>query len=334
MSIDHLDISLIPLPFEDKLCNLNGTARPSSLNTIISNAFERLSRKTEGIWGHNGAYSYKICQLNEEKLLKKIFQEALEEQKEFNIMDIGAGNFEWGASRAEEIDALNHQFDGIKVNIFNLRGEKNPSLERFETKRCRIYNLGSFKIEDITQQLHERKFFLESEVDLIVSAMTLCHLADPAGTFVQILNLLRPKRGLLLMDGFFFTYENESCNDLNYEPNRNMFQLMLDTKAPFLVSPIHAKQRSLNHFVLQRMQEAPYQIPMKYRAVETAKLWRNNASYIVTQFTRESLKENNVGHGHEMDCVYGDKNLYEFFSSNHLFCTHMKWNSLTKNKSP
>ena len=76
--------------------------------------------------------------------------------------------------------------------------------------RCTLYNLGSFKIEEMDKEFQKRKLHLENNVILAVSHFCMPHLSDSVGTFAQIFNLLQTQLGLFLADGFFFLFEDDS----------------------------------------------------------------------------------------------------------------------------
>jgi hypothetical protein len=303
--------------------------RPKPLKKISAASFEAIKTNTTSNWGvYNGSSSYDLCGISEAKLLKKIILSS-SQRSEFWAMDIGAGNFQNGISLAAYINSKKNLPENIRLNIISLRGESYDGEEMYEEGCCRHYTLGAFKVEDLMNSLQDRGLFIENKVDLILSRWCFRHLADPVGTFEQTYNLLRPREGFLLMDGFIFSYHEsnpEAKGTKDY--NLNMLRLLTSSKAPFLIAP-HSQQRSLDQFVLQRPSDLPCQLPIQYNSLKELK--RSNGLQIgsncITSFTdkgldsadEERLKryQSDRRHGE----IYGERHLYKFFREKNLFST-------------
>jgi hypothetical protein len=236
--------------------------RPEIVQKEIQGAFDAISGNTRSEWGlYNGAYEYEIAYVDEQKLIKTIIENAPPSQKDFYFMEIGAGNFQWEYSLSEFVKEQKLDQEGRHIHIIGLRGETNLDPEIVKESGCTVYQFGKFQIENLIDELEKRGLHLQSQVDAIVSRWTFRHLVDPLGTFVQAYNLLRPKTGHLMMDGFFFLTNNEEMK--KSDPNIRMEKLLLDTKAPFLVVPFD-NGRSLNQFILQKPDDLSLALPMRY----------------------------------------------------------------------
>jgi len=199
-----------------------------------------------------------MCSIDEYALMKNVIQQAPTTQKDFYALDIGSGKFDGLGSYIEKQTDLPKE---ITVHIIGIRDEKYLEDKIIETDRCKIYKLGTFKIEELFTHFKEQALDIENKVDLIISRWCFRHLVDPVGTFSQAYNLLRPKSGFLLTDGFLFLQENDNVKTVNF--NEKMIQLFLDTTAPFLLRVFNSGH-SLNHFILKRPDETPCQLPMNY----------------------------------------------------------------------
>ncbi len=306
---------------------LDWTQRSDSLQDFISDTLERLSSQTTSNWGSfggmgfNGQENYGMCGVHEYALMKKIIQQAPSSQKDFYALDIGAGNFQWSKGLADFLDKQTDLPKDIKVHIIGIRGEKHLGQRIIETDRCKIYNLGAFKIEELFRKLKKEEGLpdLEGKIDLAVSRWTFRHLADPTGTFVQVFNLLRPKTGFLLMDGFYLDV-NDS---INTDGNINMTRLFLDTKAPFLTR-FYGDTRSLNHFMLRRPDANPCQLPMNYDGRRYAEETQQIGSRSVTCFTREAQPGDEekfyvpIGLPEDYDQIHGDRKMLDWLRKNGL----------------
>lgn len=216
----------------------------------------------------------------------------------------------------------------IKIHIFGIRGEKYLGERIIETDLYKIYNLGAFKIEELFAKFKEQKLDLENKLDLIISKWSFCHLVDPVGTFIQTYNLLRPKTGLLLIDGFMFLHEKDKLSDVDH--NGRLMQLFLDTKASFLTKS-HSFPSELNHFILQRSDSGKdCQLPMTYLDVEDASEYQAN-SQLVTRFHRAPQEEDKEIYSESSDynSLYGEAKLYDWLQINELFLGKFKWEPIT-----
>jgi ankyrin repeat protein len=297
---------------------LDWTQRPESLQCDISSAFDRIVRDTSSSWNlYNGSPGYFICDINDYSLVKKIIQAAKGTRKEFYALDIGAGNYQWSQGLADFIDQQTDLPNDIKLHIIGVRGESYLGNRAIETARCKIYYLGAFKIEELFAEFKKQNLDIENKVDLAVSRWCFRHLADPVGTFQQTYNLLRPETGFFLLDGFFLLHEKEHMEDQDH--NVQMTQLLLDTKAPFLTNFFDGT-RSLNHFILQRPDTTPCQLPMSYLDEVYIGWGWQNGSEIVTRFKREPQKEDSEGFhlSRNYDEYCGDKKMYEWLRQNRL----------------
>lgn len=323
-SLDQIDpssISILSTPHY-----LDWTQRPSAIRTSISEAFDQLVYKEESDWFYNGSKKYRICKVDEHALMKKIIQQAPSTQKDFYVLDIGAGKFQWSKSLADYLEKQADISKDIKVHILGVRGEKYLGDRIVETALCKIYNLGAFKIEELFAKFKKQELDIENKLDLIVSKWCFCHLVDPVGTLTQTYNLLRPKTGFLLMDGFMFLQEKD--NLLTTDPNSRLIQLFSDITAPFLTQ-FHSTFSDLNHFILQRSDNIPCQLPMTYLDAEQA-LGYQIQSERVTRFSRRAQKEDKEISSELSDYnnLYGNQILYDWLKVNELFLERSTWKPL------
>jgi SAM-dependent methyltransferase len=299
---------------------LDPAKRPQALNESISIAFQRIVNDSSSGWGlFNGSSTYGICGVKEHALMKKIIDGAPSGQKDFYVLDIGAGNFQWINALAKYLNEQPDLPKDIKIHIIGVRGESYCGDKVVEMGQCKLYNLGAFKTEELLAQFKEQGLELENKIDLTVSSWCFRHFADPVGTFVQTYNLLRPETGLLLMDGFLFLHEKEPLN--GYNCNSNMTQLFLDTTAPFLTQ-FYNDTRSLNHFMLRRPDAIPCRVPMDYLGTVSAADGYQIGSEIVTRFKREPQENDDQGFDVPLNWkdlhLYGDKALHDWLKTNRL----------------
>ncbi len=300
---------------------LDWTQRFDSIKKMIDKALIPLLSQFQSGWGvFNGAVSYGLCGVDERALLKKLILDAYPDRKEFYILDVGAGNFQWSKSMADYIEKEANLPKDIKVHIIGIRGEGYLGNRVVETERCKIYNYGAFKVEELFEQFKkEHGLDLVNKVDLAVSHWCIRHLVDPVGTALQIYNLLRPKTGYFLFDGFFFLLENQTMK--TEIGNARMNQLLLDMKAPFITRRIDVLH-SLNQFILRRPDEKTCQLPMSYLGVQVVDghSWQIGSD-CVTQFRREPQATDQTIQLPAMHskAVYGnDKKLHDWLKENEL----------------
>lgn len=269
--------------------------------------------------------THNICYINEHRLMKRIILDAPSDQKTFNILDIGAGECRWAVAMAKYLNEQADLPDGINVNIISVTGGQYFGERIVRAERCTLYNLDTFKIEELAAKLIEEMF--NWEYDLEISNWCFRHLADPAGTFVQAYNLLRPGKGLLLFDGFEFLYDDEKLN--KHGANDIMTRMLLDTNAPFVT--VHDNYlRSMNHFLLKRPDAAPCRLPMNYLEMITV---QNAGSQI---FSKTKVRFKRAAQEGDDELIYvpqephcktdrrmsGDKKLHDWVKRNELFSSH------------
>lgn|GEM_PF-1523337 len=313
-----------------QLKGLDWTKRPQDVQSEIESAFSDLSGHAYSGWGKfNGETHYYLMGIDEYALLKKIILEAPSTQKEFYVLDIGAGNFSLGEGIANFINGDKDLPNDITVHIFGIRGEKNAEDPIIKDKRCVRYNLGAFPIENMESEFKKLGFDLEGKLDLIVSRWTFVHFVDPVGTFVQAYNLLRPQTGLVLMDGFRLLFEDSKEGDYwfqevyeygpksTYNFGRQMMNFFAVLQAPFLVRN-KGERAARYQFIVRRPNASPIAIPMDYITkiqVATRSPHFTWGSLYVTQYKRlfSPLKDNAFTWPNESD-AYGDYDLFQWLS--------------------
>ncbi|RTL04310.1 hypothetical protein EKK58_10905 [Candidatus Dependentiae bacterium] len=248
--------------------------RPQEVIEAINYVFNNIADNAYSKWYKNGDKQYNLANIEDKALVEKIIL-ATPEKKDFYFLDVGAGNFHssdsWGQFCATLIYKLKQSkriAQDVHVHIINVRGEQNEKADDHvltwkKDDSCTLYNIGSFKIENLSSELD--KYDLTKPFDLIVSRWTLRHLVDPLGTFVQIYNRLNPDGGLYLGDGFFIDYNDVNCE---YVANENISSLLHNSKAPFLIHP-YQEMRSMNQFIIQRINSCPLQLPLQYKSIRS-----------------------------------------------------------------
>lgn len=291
--------------------------RTSAINGFIDLAFKKRAGNTKSEWGlFNGSYAYYLGGIKEQKLMRKLIQKAPRECKDFYALDIGAGNFQWGRALAEYLNTKKDIPKDVTIHIIGIRGETNLDKAVTELGQCKLYEFGQFQIETLIDEFKQRGLDLLNKIDLIVSRWCLRHLVDPVGTVEQALELARPKTGYLLIDGFYFLYENERMSEsINF--NERMTRLCLETCAPFLTRFYNA-EGSLNHFVLNKPDDQPCQLRKQYLGIQELYLERwQIGSEIVTRF--KDLKEKDeITPLLSKGDYRGDKGMYEWLRQNGL----------------
>lgn len=311
-------IPTVEKPHEGLSSYLNWKDRTPDINESISKAFARISENSESQWGvFNGDTAYSIGGIQEHKLIRKIIQEAPPENKDFYVLDIGAGNFEWGRTLAKYLNAEKDIPKDIKIHIIGIRGENNLDKAVTELGCCKLYEFGQFQVEKLQDEFQKRGLQLANKVDLIVSRWCFRHLVDPVGTFTQAYDILRPKTGHLLLDGFHFLQENEDIEDKKFD--EKMTRLCLEMGAPFLTRK-HHEGGSINDFVMCKPDDQPCHLHKQYLGIEKLEGpgW-DVGSGTITRF--KELKKNDIeaiSLPYEPDEYRGDKNMYERFRQNGL----------------
>ncbi len=316
----------IPRPIS--LAYLSWKERTSEINRAISSAFETIAHNTKCEYLFNGRDAYRIGGIKERKLMRKIIREASSGTKDFYALDIGAGNFQWGRALAKYLNTKKDIPKDVTIHIIGIRGETNLDQAVTKLGQCRLYELGQFQVETLMDEFQKRGFQLANKVDLVVSNWCFRHLVDPVGTFTQTYDLLRPKTGYLLLDGFFFLHENETMRGKSIDFNKSMIRLCLETRAPFLTCPCDIA-RSLNHFVVSKTDDRPCQLHKQYLGTEKLSYLWDIGSGTVTRFkdleSSDRADDPLLGEGN----YRGDKGMYERLRQNGLlYDSNLTWGPL------
>jgi hypothetical protein len=250
--------------------------------------------------------------INEKFLLKDLVEKS-KDQNDFYVLDIGAGEFQWGKALATFALKEIKERDHLKIHIINVRGEPlsgptNSKVEHFGF--ISLYYFGAFKVEDVANEFFRRKMHVHNRLDLAFSRWTLRHLVNPVGTVEKIYNLLRPKTGLFLFDGFYFCFGSEKITYKDMYPK--MLQLLTMTKAPFLARS-YRQDESIDQFMLQRKDVSKLSLPIKFRSLriyhERLAL-RSASSRSVCEFRANSSLPRVYSKNFHENVLKGDKSLY------------------------
>jgi SAM-dependent methyltransferase len=312
---------------------LDYTQRPTLLRECIKQAFEALPVHARS-WFCHGSPEYHICGIDEYRLLETMVQEAPPDQKEFVILDVGGGDLSMSKRVAKFLSERPDLRPDCTFHIIGTTGESAEIPELEEIGRCKIHNLQGVKIEEIFDQLEQRGFSLRNKVDFAISHKCLRHLPDGVGTFQQVFNLLRPKTGFFLFDGFTFALEGQKeFEGFSPHVHANMIQVLQDTKAPFLT---HSYFGEHNDYIARRPDDAPCHLPMSYNPkLRVTSGEGENQSCIVTEFRRQAQPEDApfILPLWESD-QYGDKELYEWLNKNKVFLKPFSWECLSDPDTP
>ncbi len=334
---------------------LNWRDRPKYIQSAVADSLRELSKHANSAWtSYNGQNTYCICGIDEHQLFKRIIQND-PQRKDFYAMDVGAGNFQWLDAFTKFINSQPDLPDDIRVHIFGVRGESYYGDEITKIGRCELHKLGAFTIEEMEDEFPKRGYKgVQGLFDLIFTKWCVRHVNDAPGTYVQLVNHLRPANslpqrttGFLLMDGFFLLHEHDSFESVvkNHEDNIRLTTLLLDTQMPVLIQRYDGG-RSLNHFILQRPTDVPCQIPMRYDGM----VWeREGTAQIESRNITRFVREPQPGDGREFEYVndekvfYGrDRTLFMLLRNlgvlrrnvGHLYHPPLLWRSIYKKPDP
>ena len=224
---------------KDVVC-LGHNQRPDALKEEIQASFEYIRRpnRRNDKWAFNGEGKTYYDYLNEYKLLKNLIQKEQMSDDSIFLLDIGAGEFQWGYSMSRLIEADPDIAPIHKINILSIRGEISNYPETEEFSKTILHNLGDFPIENLHDALISRGFPSDIQFQLIISRWCLTHLVDPLGTFLQAYRLLNQDSGLMLMDGFNFATSNtkDAMHAEKYTTNRlsALLSIFRDMDMPFV----------------------------------------------------------------------------------------------------
>lgn len=289
--------------------SLNPYERPNDLQRDINSTHTSLlSFRPQ--WNYNGSSSYTIMSIDCAYMLKSLIKIS-SNQKQFYVLDIGAGNFSWGN---RTVDLINEQPDlpeDIIVHVISVTGENYGGQSVEKIGKCIRYNIDAFKIEDLykglTQLMSQFDLNLLNNFDLIISSYTFIHLHDPVGTFVQAYNFLRPERGIILFHGFPVYYGPSEHYFLHYP----MIEFLLSTRIPFLVG--HADGRDIPPFLMKRPNNKPLSLSLEYAGthyVQVANTSRKPVAYF-NKLEKIEVPSLNLPTW-KTGAIHGDRHLFEW----------------------
>lgn len=107
---------------------LNAVNRTKDINFSIDLAFNKLKNQGFSDWGlQNGQDNYNIFVVSENYMLQHLINK-YPTQKDFYVLDVGAGNFQFAKNQAKFINtqiAKKILPNDISVNFISIRGESN-----------------------------------------------------------------------------------------------------------------------------------------------------------------------------------------------------------------
>ena len=262
--------------------------RSERLQTDIKDAFDKISSRKEAkeTFHFYGSDYYGFLGIDDNAFFDRILKESPTEQENFYVLDVGAGDFSWGKALVRYINKENLS-PKIKVHIVSVTGEKYKGVDIQEIGSCKQYNIGAFNIENIEDIFSKSKEIGLKDVkfDWIVSRYTFIHLVDPAGTFSQCYDLLKPG-GFISMDGFPINYHNHP----KITRRNSIVEFLQDVGEPYLIRD-YGSDRGFYQFLLKKTSENP-SIPMQYADSVGWTEIANTAPHAVASFTKLTLPLN------------------------------------------
>lgn len=305
-------------------------ARPAYIQTAIDERFTKLAAKEKSKWGYNGRKVYELCAVNEHKLLANLIENNAS-QKDFYVIDIGAGDYQWVNAVADFINEQVRQKvlpNDIAVHVVGVGAEKCQTVEGKKSGNCFLYKYGQIKIEEIDDELSKKESLRGKKFDLIVSSMTLRHLVDSVGTFSRIYYNLLQTNGYFFFSKFFFLYENEDpeyyLSSQTFTAEEHIISLLTTLEEPFLFDSlsINCNLVETGHVLKKLKRNPPYSLPWPYKGMESLDTYgplnadshalirlKNNTADKKISVPEESVK--NV----DRAVLYGDKRLYDEFDA-------------------
>lgn len=309
----------------------------NSIQTMLNALF----RKPRSDWGcTNDSTRDKFFHIDNFLLVGEVLKLALEHhpsEKAFNIIDIGAGNHQWGKDLLNYIQKHN-PYPGKMINIYSV-GAENNSQKPIRNNQCTLYCLGKFAVENFRTTIANKAPILNGNIDFALSSWCLQHLTDPVGTLVEIYNALRPKTGHMLFTGFrsILLTEEMLQNGISQQQIKeldainptisslNVIALLKLMNIPFL-RLIYQLEYSFDQFLIQRNSTDPLEasnidyidnINLHYRNQKRGtynnpnnQLCIRTSAYLVKSIekplTIEMLTDNSKPYR-----FHGDKDLYE-----------------------
>lgn len=119
--------------------------------------------------------------------------------------------------------------------------------------------------------------------------------------------------GVFLFDDFQFAYRGEEANSAIMKKIQHMTQFVLDTKAPYV--------NKFTSFALQRPDEQPCQLPMKYLGTQKSgtstytqfeRSEEQNSEYVLNKSDDELFNFKSIGY----TSYRGDEQFYSWLKNN------------------
>ena len=316
---------------------LNYTQRPESVQSKIDLLFNMQSKSSKSNWGVNGASSYEICGVDDERLILNRV-ESSPEQKDFYFLDVGAGMYQW-VDNTRKLLCNNSELPSDKqYHIIGVNAEGVDEVET--TENCKIYKFGDFKTENIIEAFHERGLYLTNKVDLTVSQWTLRHLVDPLGTFLQMYKLTKPS-GVMFIEGLFFsrlgTIDEFIYKEGLGEKNLNAEHfLQKDLETTYLMCPSNSAMGRAGRDIMVKKNSSVKCVSNLYYhdILDDRGEGTSNVCRYQTQFKSPFSAESRVPSC--IDTYYcqfynGDHGLYNFLEQNDLFIERINKHSFIYN---
>lgn len=240
--------------------------RPKKLELTIKKSFEA-AKQTDYRYFAVDPVNYNEGVFNSYELAKKIILTAPPEQKEFYIIDIGAGMGGFLDGLGNYLKAVQLPED-IKVNLIGLTAQDKIPYEKQEvSKNCIKYLFGKFNAENFNEKLVRLSaagLDIKNKIDFAVSRLTFIHLADPLGTLIQIYDNLRPGRGMMFFDFFMVNLKISEEKGFKKTIINNILPL---TNAEFISSSAAPAAIESSDFLIRRNKDELI-LPLHYGPIQ------------------------------------------------------------------
>ena len=319
---------------------LSEAQRPENLKQVIDTSFNAIASSSELQWKFKGDPTYGMLSIDEISLMKKIIEQS-PNQKNFYFLDIGAGNFQL-PNKVYETFKEDSILEGKKLHVFGLSGESGRTIQKIEG-HCSLYLSSAFQVEHIDNIFNIRDLDLKNKFDFVISRKCFFHLADPVGTFVQTYRLMRPKTGLFVGEGFYFSM----TKDFAFINSLQVLELLFLTRKPFLIQKDNEEgTQRLPYFILQKSDDKECEIPWTYTAahIKSAIIatWKIGSSTITEfSYTEPPTKEDKKKcinlfktlKNNPSDMLVGDQVLYQWLHDNKLISSNISFKPVEEFKT-
>lgn len=288
--------------------------RSEDLNRAINKGFSRAKLGGYNFYGRNDLDYGTDYFVYSHDLVKAILESAPKEQKDFYIVDIGAGYGGFNNGAAKTIKKM-HLADDIHVHLIGLTAQDHvPYTKEVESLNITKYLFSNFNAENFSaklSQLHDAGVDIQNKIDLVVSNFTFTHIIDPIGTLIQVHDNLRENTGMILLDYFSINGQLESGETTSLA----IHEMLAMTNAQFVTAKVPFGDYKLRYVLIRRVGDTRLHIPFSYGPVKdfenySSGKWPRSSYVISSTRALENIADQKVGR--ELSLL-GSPNSGEFF---------------------